>query len=78
MIVHFEIVLLQRSEASPAVILGSSTALFVAIVLTRVGSEKTWLGENQLVQGGEWDHITVDMANSPTCSAFSTLRFIFD
>jgi hypothetical protein len=70
------VVLLEGGEPGSAVVLRTAAALFIAEMLASVWGEETW-GE---VRSAECDNVMLceNTLYSPTCSAFSQLRFILD
>lgn len=69
------VILLQSSESCSAVVLRAAAALLVSEVLASVGSEQAWGKAVRLTIAGRG---LISIINSPTCSAFSQLRFILD
>ncbi len=66
------VVLLESSQSRSAVVLRAAAALLVAEVLPGVGGEQAWSRVNSHRQA------PAETRHSPTCSAFSQLRFILD
>ncbi len=65
--------LLEGGKPGSAVVLGTATALLIAEMLAGIGGEETW-GNNVRYVCEPCD----GRRYSPTCSAFSQLRFILD